>query len=346
MDMAAPGRGQSGGEGSENGGGSTPTDRVVRDFEAHRARLRAVAYRVLGSTSDADDAVQEAWLRLGRTDASQVDNLGGWLTTVVARISLDMLRSRAARRETLWDGEHREVETESRVTSLHPGPTAAPDPAAEAELADAVGVALLLVLDSLTPAERLAFVLHDLFGLPFEQIAGIVDRSPAATRQLASRARRQVRSAQVQADADRSRQRRVVEAFLAASRAGDFAALLELLDPDVVMRADTTAAAMGAASVVRGRSEVAGVFNAGARAARLAVLGTDDGGALGQVGAVWAVRGEPKVAFAFTVVGERVAGIELIADPEWLTTTEITYLPEHRPGAAPAAEPVVGSEGG
>ena len=337
MDVTTRGPGHGGegvGEGNsvgEGGDGTTPTDRVVRDFEAHRARLRAVAYRVLGSTSDADDAVQEAWLRLGRTDASQVDNLGGWLTTVVGRISLDMLRARAARREALWDGEHSAVETERRDAPLHPAPAAAPDPAAEAELADAVGVALLLVLDSLTPAERLAFVLHDLFGLPFEQIAGIVDRSPAATRQLASRARRRVRSAQVQADADRSRQRRVVEAFLAASRAGDFTALLELLDPDVVMRADTAAAAMGAATLVRGRSQVAGVFNAGARGARLAVLGGDDVRALGQVGAVWAVRGEPKVAFAFTVVGERVVGIELIADPQWLTTTEITYLPEQPP---------------
>ena len=352
MDAVTPQPGQGGNPAAAAGDGKDPTEWVVRDFEAHRARLRTVAYRVLGSTSDADDAVQEAWLRLQRTDATSVDNLGGSLTTVVARISLDMLRSRAARRETPWDDEHPAVEPESRVTSLHPGPAAAPDPAAEAELADAVGDPQLIrplrdmVLDSLTPAERLAFVLHDLFGLPFEQIAGIVDRSPAATRQLASRARRRVRSAQVQADADRSRQRRVVEAFLAASRAGDFAALLELLDPDVVMRADTAAAAMGAASVVRGRSEVAEVFNAGARAARLALLGTDDEGALGQVGAVWAVRGEPKVAFAFTVVGERVAGIELIADPEWLTTTEITYLPEQGPVAAPAAEPVVGSEGG
>jgi RNA polymerase sigma factor (sigma-70 family) len=332
MDAMTPrpdqgGQDDQGDVGREGGQGGAPTDGAVRDFEMHRARLRAVAYRVLGSTSDADDAVQEAWLRLQRTDATSVDNLGGWLTTVVARISLDMLRSRAARRETPWDGELPEVTTEPRGAPLHPVPAAPPDPAAEAELADAVGVALLLVLDSLRPAERLAFVLHDLFGLPFEQIAGIVERSPAATRQLASRARRRVRSAQVQADADRARQRRVVEAFLAASRGGDFTALLELLDPDVVMRADPAAAAMGAASLVRGRSEVAGVFNAGARAARLAVLGTDDDGALGQVGAVWAVRGEPKVAFAFRVVGERVAGIELIADPEWLATTEITYLP-------------------
>ena len=326
-------------------------DWVARDFEAHRARLRAVAYRVLGSTSDADDAVQEAWLRLGRTGANEVDNLGGWLTTVVSRISLDMLRSRASRREDPWDSELSELLAGSRDVRLRDerlglGPAPSPDPAAEAELADSVGVALLLVLDSLTPAERLAFVLHDLFGLPFEEIAGIVDRSPAATRQLASRARRRVRSAQVERDADRARQRRVVEAFLAASRAGDFAALLELLDPDVVMRADTAAAAMGAAASVQGPSAVAGIFNGGARAARLAILGLDDEGGIGDVGAVWTLRGEPKVAFAFTVVGDRVTGIELIADPEWLATTEFTYLPESRHGAAASEEPVVGSEGG
>lgn len=328
-----------------------PHDWVARDFEAHRARLRAVAYRVLGSTSDADDAVQEAWLRLGRTGANEVDNLGGWLTTVVSRISLDMLRSRASRREDPWDSELSELLAGSRDVRLRDerlglGPAPSPDPAAEAELADSVGVALLLVLDSLTPAERLAFVLHDLFGLPFEEIAGIVDRSPAATRQLASRARRRVRSAQVERDADRARQRRVVEAFLAASRAGDFAALLELLDPDVVMRADTAAAAMGAAASVQGPSAVAGIFNGGARAARLAILGLDDEGGIGDVGAVWTLRGEPKVAFAFTVVGDRVTGIELIADPEWLATTEFTYLPESRHGAAASEEPVVGSEGG
>ena len=310
-------------------------DWVARDFEQHRTRLRAVAYRVLGSTNDADDAVQEAWLRLGRTDASQVDNLGGWLTTGVARISLDMLRSRASRREDLWDSELSDLLAESRDARLRHDAPVTPDPAEEAELADSVGVALLLVLDSLTPAERLAFVLHDLFGLPFEEIADIVDRSPAATRQLASRARRRVRSAQVERDADRARQRRVVEAFLAASRAGDVDALLELLDPDVVMRADNAAAAMGAAALVRGRSGVAEIFNGGARSARLAVLGADEAGGVGDVGAVWTLRGEPKVAFSFTVVGERVAGIELIADPEWLATTEFTYLPEPRPGAAP-----------
>jgi len=305
-----------------------------------------VAYRVLGSTSDADDAVQEAWLRLGRTDARQVENLGGWLTTVVARISLDMLRSRGSRREDPWDSELSELAAESRDSRLQHDRRAAADPAEEAELADSVGVALLLVLDSLTPAERLAFVLHDLFGLPFEQIADIVDRSPAATRQLASRARRRVRSAQVERDADRARQRRVVEAFLAASRAGDFTALLELLDPEVVMRADPAAADMGAAALVRGPAAVAEVFNGGARAARLAVLGTDGAGGIGEVGAVWALRGEPKVAFSFTVVGERVTGIELIADSEWLATTELTYLQEPHPGAAPTDEPDVGSKGG
>jgi RNA polymerase sigma-70 factor (ECF subfamily) len=335
-------------QGQDSGGSH---DWVARDFETHRARLRAVAYRVLGSTSDADDAVQEAWLRLGRTDANEVDNLGGWLTTVVSRISLDMLRSRASRREDPWDSELSELLAESRDVRLRderpgPEPGASPDPAEEAELADSVGVALLLVLDSLTPAERLAFVLHDLFGLPFEEIAGIVDRSPAATRQLASRARRRVRSAQVQRDADRSRQRRVVEAFLAASRAGDFAALLELLDPDVVMRADSAAAAMGAAASVQGPSAVAGMFNGGARAARLAILGLDDDGGIGEVGAVWTLRGEPMVAFAFTVVGDRVTRIELIADPEWLATTEFTYLHEPRPTAAESGGPVVGSEGG
>ena len=291
MDAMTPRPGRVDGPADDTGDLDGPADWVVRDFESHRARLRAVAYRVLGSTSDADDAVQEAWLRLGRTDAGEVDNLGGWLTTVVARISLDMLRSRTARRETPWDPDLSETDTGPREVRLRPGPPAPPDPAAEAELADSVGVALLLVLDSLTPAERLAFVLHDLFGLPFEEIAVIVDRSPAATRQLASRARRRVRSGQVQADADRSRQRRVVEAFLAASRAGDFDALLQLLDPEVVMRADAAATAMGAAAVVRGRSEVAGVFNGGARAARLALLGgSGSGGSSGSAGAAGAPR--------------------------------------------------------
>src|SRR6478735_8296794 len=269
--------------------GPTP-EWLAGRVEEHRGHLRAVAYRVLGSPVEADDAVQEAWLRLSRTDTSDVANLGGWLTTVVARISLDMLRSRSARREHLWDVA--DAETLGGEPTAPGGGTRPTDPAAEAELADSVGLALLVVLDTLTPAERLAFVLHDLFGLPFEEIADVVDRSPAATRQLASRARRRVRASDVDLDAERARQRRVVEAFLAASRAGDFTALLELLDPEVVMRADPAAAAMGAAALVRGPAAVAEVFNGGARAARLAVLGTDGAGGIGEVGAVWALRGE------------------------------------------------------
>jgi RNA polymerase sigma factor (sigma-70 family) len=299
-------------------------EELAREFEAHRARLRGVAHRVLGSASDADDAVQEAWLRLGRTGDAGIDNLGGWLTTVVARISLDMLRSRTSRREDPWDRELADLVRESRDERVRGlDPPAHPDPAVEAELADSVGAALLVVLDSLGPAERLAFVLHDLFGLPFDEIAEVLDRSPAATRQLASRARRRVRSAQVQGDGDRARQRRVVEAFLAASRGGDFTGLLELLDPDVVVRADPAAVAMGAAATIEGRAGAAERFNGAAQAARLAILGGDP---TSPVGAVWTLRGEPKVAFAFTLEGERICLIDLIADPEWLATTELTFL--------------------
>ncbi|MEO7447810.1 MAG: sigma-70 family RNA polymerase sigma factor [Humibacillus sp.] len=299
-------------------------DELAREFEAHRPRLRGVAHRVLGSASDADDAVQEAWLRLGRTGDAGIDNLGGWLTTVVARISLDMLRSRSSRREDLGDDELANLvrgSRDERVRGLDPH--VHPDPALEAELADSVGAALLIVLDALSPAERLAFVLHDLFGLPFDEIARVLDRSPAATRQLASRARRRVRSAQVQGDADRARQRRVVEAFLAASRQGDFAALLELLDPDVVVRADPAAVAMGAASRIEGRAAAAERFNGAAQAARLAILGHDP---TSPVGAVWTLRGDPKVAFAFTLEGERICVIDLIADPAWLAATELTFV--------------------
>src|SRR5690349_19246301 len=218
----------------------TPADQewLARAFEGDRGHLRAVAYRMLGSLSDADDAVQEAWLRLSRSDTSDVANLGGWLTTVVGRISLDMLRSRASRREDGWDAGLAELTASDRAER----PTArTPDPAHEAELADSVGVALLVVLDTLGPAERLAFVLHDLFGMPFEQIADIIDRSPAATRQLASRARRRVRAADADVEAERAgagegpegrRQRAVVTAFLHAARGGDLSTLLELLDPD------------------------------------------------------------------------------------------------------------------
>lgn len=295
---------------------------LARDFEQQRPRLRAVAYRVLGSAADADDAVQEAWLRLSRSDTSEVANLAGWLTTVVGRISLDMLRSRGSRREDSWDAGLADLvgTGEGRVEA---GPTGrhAPDPASEAELADSIGLALLVVLDTLAPAERLAFVLHDLFGMPFEQIADIVDRSPAATRQLASRARRRVRSADAaETSPARTRQREVVSAFLAAARGGDFAALLEMLDPDVVLTADEAATAMGAPAQLRGPDAVAQRFNGGAKSARLAAF---DGG----VGAVWTLHGEPQVAFRFTVEGDVVTGIEMVADRARLRTMEIYYLP-------------------
>ena len=308
-------------------------DWLARDFEAHRPHLRAVALRMLGSPADAEDAVQEAWVRLSRADTSDVSNLGGWLTTVVARVSLDMLRSRSSRREDTWDSELAELVAESRDSRLVGTAARAPDPAEEAELADSVGLALLVVLETLAPAERLAFVLHDLFGLPFEEIADIVDRSPAATRQLASRARRRVRSADVDlADevmaapveptepvADRVRQREVVRAFLAASRGGDFRRLLELLDPDVVVRSDAAAVAMGSPAQVRGPDAVAQMFRGRAQGARLATFGN-------RIGAMWTVHGVPKVAFAFTVTDGRVVGIDLVADPAWLGQVEVDYL--------------------
>jgi RNA polymerase sigma-70 factor (ECF subfamily) len=318
------------GTGSGTGGAASP-DWLAGRFEEHRGHLRAVAYRVLGSPAEADDAVQEAWLRLSRTDTSDVANLGGWLTTVVARISLDMLRSRSARREQLWDVADAEALGATPVAPV--GGTRPPDPAAEAELADSVGLALLVVLDTLAPAERLAFVLHDLFGLPFEEIADVIDRSPAATRQLASRARRRVRASDVDLEAarvadgpgatdaasSRTRQREVVEAFLAASRGGDLARLLELLDPGVVVRSDAAAALMGSPAELRGREAVAAMFDGRARGARLATID-------GRVGAVWTLHGVPTVVFAFTVEDGRVVGIDLLADEARLDALEIDYL--------------------
>jgi RNA polymerase sigma-70 factor (ECF subfamily) len=293
---------------------------LASDFERQRPRLRAVAYRVLGSAADADDAVQEAWLRLSRSDASDITNLGGWLTTVVGRISLDMLRSRSSRREDSWDAGLAELVGPGDARTTAASPPQPPDPASEAELADSIGLALLVVLDTLAPAERLAFVLHDLFGMPFEQIADIIDRSPAATRQLASRARRRVRSADAaESSPARTRQREVVTAFLAAARGGDFAALLEMLDPDVVLTADAAAIAMGAPKALRGPDAVAQRFNGGARSARLAAF---DGG----IGAVWTLHGEPKVAFRFTVDGDRVTGVEMVADRARLDAMGIYYL--------------------
>lgn len=261
-------------------------------FEPHRGRLRVVAYRMLGSVAEAEDAVQDAWLRLSRSGAEGVDNLGGWLTTVVARECLHRLRSRRRRREEPVEPE------------LVGVPDTDPDPEQEAVLADSVGLALLVVLDRLSPAERLAFVLHDMFDLPFDEIAGILGRTPAAARQLASRARRRVHGAEIP-ETDLARQKRVVDAFFAASRAGDFDALVRLLDPDVVVTTD-----VGPAIVARGPEAVA-------RQAR-----GPQGGQLRQVlvngspGALVTVDGEPFAVLVFTVVGDRIRAIDGIREPE------------------------------
>ncbi|MFI6585867.1 sigma-70 family RNA polymerase sigma factor [Embleya sp. NPDC050493] len=279
-------------------------------FEEHRARLRAVAYRMLGSLSEADDAVQETWIRLSRTDVREIDNLAGWLTTAVARVSLNMLRSRRTRREDPLD---------AHVPDPVVTPDEGTDPEHEAVLADSVGLALLVVLETLAPAERLAFVLHDMFALPFDEIAPIVDRTPTATRQLASRARRRVQGSPGDPDVDPIRQREVVDAFLAASRAGDFQALLALLDPDVVVRADRAAVLAGATDDVRGAMAVAETFTGRAQAARTALVD-------GIFGAVWAPRGKPRVIFGFTVVDGRIVGIDLLSDPDHLRETEVTFV--------------------
>jgi RNA polymerase sigma factor (sigma-70 family) len=283
-------------------------DWLAEQFEQHRSHLRAVAYRMLGSSAEADDAVQEAWLRLSRTGTGGVGNLGGWLTTVVGRVSLDMLRSRRSRREDPLGPELPEELHDARDGT---------DPEREVLLADAVGPALLVVLETLAPAERLAFVLHDLFAVPFDEIAAILGRSPAAARQLASRARRRVQGAPAAPGADPGRQRAVVDAFLAASRDGDFDALVALLDPDVVLRADPAAVRTGAEAEVRGARAVAGTFSGRARFARPALV---DGAA----GAVWAPGGRPRVAFRFTITGGRITGIDLVADPEQLGRLAIT----------------------
>ena len=286
----------------------TDADLLARRFETDRARLRAIAYRMLGSRTDAEDAVQEAWLRLSRAGDAGVENLGGWLTTVVARVCLDMLRVRRARREESAD-------------EAVPRLAAAADVEQEALLAESVGLAMLVVLDRLTPAERVAFVLHDMFDLPFEEIAGIVGRSVDASRQLASRARRRVRGATGDPEADRDRQRQVVEAFLAASRRGDFDTLLALLDPSVVARADAAAVAAGAAPEVRGAAEVATTFAGRARAARPALVD-------GHVGLAWAPGGRPRVVFDFTTENGRIVAIDLIADPAHLGELELELLNE------------------
>jgi RNA polymerase sigma factor (sigma-70 family) len=275
----------------------------TEQFERQRQHLRSVAYRMLGSMSEADDAVQEAWLRLDRSGAEGVENLAGWLTTVVARVCLDMLRARRARGEEYLP---------EPVVSSGDGE----DPAHEAELADAVGLALLVVLEALTPAERLAFVLHDMFAVPFEEIAPIVGRSPAAARQLASRARRRVRGAAPSSDADMSRQREIVDAFLAASRAGDFDALLRVLDPDVVLRVDTAA---GDRPTVTGAQAVATtILERGRPFAPLARPAVVNGGA----GAVVAAGDRTMSVVAFAIEGDRIVAIDIVANPARLRATK------------------------
>ncbi len=287
-------------------------DWLAERFEESRTHLRAVAYRMLGSRSEADDAVQEAWLRLSRSGTSGVENLGGWLRTVVARVCLDILRSRKARREEPL-GAHVPEPIVSREDRTHPEH--------DALLADSVGPALLVVLETLAPAERVAFVLHDMFDLPFDEIAPIVGRSPAAARQLASRARRRVRGAATVPNADLTRQREVVEAFLAASRGGDFDALLAVLDPDVALRADPAAVRMGAAAEVRGAKAVAETFAGRARAAQPALVN-------GAAGLVWAAGGRPRVVFGFTITSGKIVAIDLVADPERLRQLDLVVLDE------------------
>jgi RNA polymerase sigma-70 factor (ECF subfamily) len=285
---------------------------ITQEFERQRTHLRAVAYRMLGSVSEADDAVQEAWLRLNRSDTDDVTNLGGWLTTVVARVSLDMLRSRRSRREEY-------------VGSWLPEPIVSvdddTDPEKQALLADSVGLALLVVLEALSPSERLAFVLHDMFGMPFEEIAPIVDRTPAAARQLASRARRRVQGSPPPTAADLAEQRRVADAFLAAARTGDFEGLMAVLDPDVVFNRDTGGELPRAREPVMGAEAVANeVVTSGYRgladAARPALV---NGGA----GFVVAPAGQPVAVIGFTTREGRIVEIDLVADPDKLRGVEV-----------------------
>jgi len=291
-------------------GGMTEQDWLAARFEDHRGHLQAVAYRMLGSAAEADDAVQEAWLRLSRAADSQIDNLGGWLTTVVGRVCLDVLRSRRARRE-----EPHGVLPPDEVAAA----SEVAGPEQEAMLADSVGLALLVVLDTLAPAERTAFVLHDMFDVPFEDVGAIVGRSPAAARQLASRGRRRVRGAPAEPEAGQARQREVVAAFLAASRAGDFGALLDLLDPAAELRADGIAVSIGGLEA-HGAAAVAEVF--AVRRAGVARLALVDGAAA----LVWAQGGLPRVVFSFTLDQGKIARITLLADPVQLSGFEIEYL--------------------
>ncbi|MEU6737777.1 RNA polymerase sigma factor SigJ [Streptosporangium sandarakinum] len=286
---------------------------LAERFEEHRARLRGVAYRMLGSVSEADDAVQEAWLRLDRDGADGVENLGAWLTTVVARVCLNVLRSREQRREDPFEG-------------YMPDPIVSPesgaDPEREAVLADSVGLALLVVLETLSPAERLAFVLHDMFAVPFEEIAPVIERSPAAARQLASRARRRVRGQAPVPDPDLARQRGVVDAFFAAARDGDFDALVAVLDPEVVLRSDGGTARARHTVTFRGARTVAGqavTFGRFSPFVRPALVN-------GAAGVVVAANGRPLSVMAFTVTGGRIAAIDVLSDPDRLNRLDLPLL--------------------
>jgi RNA polymerase sigma factor (sigma-70 family) len=285
---------------------------LAQRFEEHRTHLRAVAYRMTGSLSEADDAVQEAWLRLSRSDAEEIENLGGWLTTVVARVSLNILRSRRRRREEPL-GPHVPDPIVERADGT--------DPEHEALLADSVGLALLVVLETLTPAERLAFVLHDMFSVPFEEIGRMLERSPEAARQLASRARRRVSGAAPPPDANLDRQREVIDAFQAAARGGDFDALVAVLDPDVVLRADA-GALPGLSREVRGAEAVA------SRALMFSRTGLDIHPAIvnGAAGVVATRDGKPFSVMASTIRGGKIAEIDILADPERLEALDLTVL--------------------
>jgi RNA polymerase sigma-70 factor, ECF subfamily len=286
---------------------------LAERFEEHRTHLRAVAYRMLGSVSEADDAVQEAWLRLSRSDAKAIENLGGWLTTVVARVCLNVLRARRTRPE-----ESLEVHMPEPIVSREDGV----DPEYEALLADSVGLALLVVLETLTPAERLAFVLHDMFAVPFDEIGPMVGRSPTAARQLASRARRRVQSAAPPPSADLARQREVVDAFLAAARAGDFDGLVAVLHPDVVARADGGTARPDATAVVHGAENVARramMFRQMAPYVRHALVN-------GVAGVVVAPPGGLFSVMAFTVVDDRIVAMDALVDPDRLSEIDVSVL--------------------
>jgi RNA polymerase sigma factor (sigma-70 family) len=293
------------------------TEFLAQQVEVHRSHLRAVAYRMLGSVNEADDAVQEAWLRLSRSDTDEIENLGGWLTTVVARVSLNMLRSRKSRREEPL-GPHVPEPIVSRADGV--------DPEHEALLADSVGLALLVVLETLSPAERLAFVLHDMFAVPFDDIAPIVGRSPTAARQLASRGRRRVRGAAPVPTDDLDRQREVVDAFFAAARDGDFERLVSVLDPDVVLRSDGGTKRAGVTAIIRGAEEVA------SRAMTFSRLSPHVRPALinGAAGVVVAPRGRPVSVMGFTVVDGKIVEIDALADPERLSRLDLTILDESR----------------